>query len=272
MNVIKIAKKALHLSSNESSFERFSLVYNHTNEDLTGMMSGLIKPGSKVLTVAASGEHYLTSVLYGAKETDIFDINQLTYYFTYLKIASLKVLELDEYVNFFKIDNYLLNKNTYNKVRKCLEGDVKIFFDYLILYSNTKNYSSLFHSTFFTWKEEELEKYVPFLQIGNYKKLQSILESKPYPNFYRGDVYKVIPKLEDCYDVILFSNISSYQDQGEWKDFILNVASKKVFEGGIIQSDYAYTCYELINNYDSNFNLGFLPSNNCYIYYKKNSK
>src|SRR5574344_1626393 len=134
MNPIKDAKKAEEIlfGDSDTSFNKYALLYCNSNENLTNMMSDLIKEGDTVLTVAASGDQYLTSTLLGAKQTDIFDINQLTYYFTYLKIASLMVLDLEEYRLFLEPGPNLLNKNIYQKVRNYLEKETRMFFDYIL--------------------------------------------------------------------------------------------------------------------------------------------
>lgn len=257
MNAIIDAKEAiqsareainLQLKKPDCSFQKYSLLYCNSNENLTSMMSNLIKEGDSVLTVASSGDHYLSSVLYGATRTDIFDINQLTYYFTYFKIASLMILDLEEYRAFLEIGPHLLDKTIYQKVRDYLDSNTRMFFDYIMQnrmkYSLPPNIEKLFHSNFLMWSEEVKPKYIPFLQEDNYKKLQRILLNRDLPNFYRGNVYNVVSELTDTYDVIMFSNISSYQESDVWKNFILNDASSKLSPGGIIQCDYSYTEYE----------------------------
>lgn len=58
-----------------------------------------------VLTVCGSGDQVLSSILYGAKKVDTFDSNKLAYYNLKLKLAVLKTLEYEEFINFYSIEN-----------------------------------------------------------------------------------------------------------------------------------------------------------------------
>src|SRR5574344_1313521 len=110
-------------------------VYKTTNESAVDYMSDVVKDNSDILSVAASGDQYLNSVLYGAKNIDIFDINILAYYHTILKIVSASVLSLEEFKEFLvnEDDNQytFLNKRYYNRVRSYLPVDVRMYFDVL---------------------------------------------------------------------------------------------------------------------------------------------
>lgn len=91
---IKTAKK--HIGS-DTGFSRYSAAYVVTNEDLRNAFSFMQKNAENVLTVAASGDHPMFSVLYGAKHTDVFDISYNAKIIMDIKTAALKKLEYDEY-------------------------------------------------------------------------------------------------------------------------------------------------------------------------------
>ena len=48
--------------------------------------------------------------MYGAKKVDTFDSNKLAYYNLKLKLAVLKTLGYEEFINFYSIDNSLIDR------------------------------------------------------------------------------------------------------------------------------------------------------------------
>ena len=109
-------------------------IYVNTNEPLSSYYQSFPIMNHRVLTVTASGDHILQAVSMGAKEIDAFDKNRLAIYMSKLKIAALKVLTREEFINFFY---YVVNPDTffsidlYEKIREYLDADTQLFWDTL---------------------------------------------------------------------------------------------------------------------------------------------
>lgn len=100
---IIIAQKIVSCSFNNMSKENYhgnSFIYRFTNEKINEYQKYL-ENRKKVLTVTASGDHILNSVLAGTKEIDSYDISRFPRYFFELKKAAILSLSKEEYLQFF---------------------------------------------------------------------------------------------------------------------------------------------------------------------------
>ena len=57
----------------------YNKVYDFTNENVNCLNFLYNFDKSKVLSVIGSGEQYFTSILNGAKEVDVYDVNPTSY-------------------------------------------------------------------------------------------------------------------------------------------------------------------------------------------------
>ena len=76
-------------------------IYINGSDNVVLPVSRVVKDGDSVLTVGASGDYMLDSVLYGAKEVVNYDINAMQYYVCCLKVWALQVLDYQEFIDFF---------------------------------------------------------------------------------------------------------------------------------------------------------------------------
>jgi len=67
----------------------YNKVYNFTNENVTCLKDIYSFENSKVLSVVGSGDQYFASILNGAKQVDLFDINPTSYLYFLLKFYSI---------------------------------------------------------------------------------------------------------------------------------------------------------------------------------------
>lgn len=103
-----------------NNFNDLSQIYSFTTENIAGYFVDLDFENTKVLTVAASGDHIINAFYKGANEVIGFDINYLALVFTELKLVALENLEYEEFLQFFMINEI----NDINKNKKVLDYEI----------------------------------------------------------------------------------------------------------------------------------------------------
>lgn len=108
---IDIAKKVINdefytddLYCPDSQFHSNSSIYQFSNEDISLYQSYLENKG-RVLSVTASGDQVLSSILFGAKKIDCIDISRFPKYYLELKKAAILSLSRDRFLTFFSQKN-----------------------------------------------------------------------------------------------------------------------------------------------------------------------
>lgn len=117
---------ATKLLVNGSVQENYRWIYAQTNEHLRQLYSSVDFNDKNVLSVAASGDQSFLAYALGAKHIDLFDINQLTFYYYYLRVWTIK------YFNRFypKIPFHKRYLNDLLQMVKTNNGAEIIAFDY----------------------------------------------------------------------------------------------------------------------------------------------
>lgn len=186
----------------------FQKIYPFTTESINGYITKMDIENKNVLTVGSSCDQALNSLLLGAKEVTIFDINESVKYFYELKrklILSSSREELIHNVINLKQFSYFEDIFSYNDLMK------------MNLYlQNNENYS----------------------------KLQNILKEKTI-NFINGDIFntKEYSKLNGKYDRVILSNVLDYLPNLEHEKTIINMyneLSKNLNNNALIQLYYLY--------------------------------
>lgn len=235
-------------------FSKYSSIYPFTNENLSSYFKRVDLKGKSVLSVAGSGDHYLEALIRGSKSIKLFDINILTKYYLELKIAAIKALEYDEFMDFFILENNFYNTfnlNSYSKIRKYLTGDNQIFWD--TLYQKFNGYTIRKSELFFKTEESYnfLRNFVSYFHPNNYYAVKkAILSSNNNITdiFYNCNITKIHSICgNDKFDAIFLSNIADYLDEiyktepaKRFKNYILNHLDKSLNEDGIIFVAYMF--------------------------------
>jgi len=195
----------------------FSWLYPFSNENIAAYYSKINFKDKKVLTVTSSGDHILNAIMCGAKEIDAFDVNPLAKYYSELKIAAIKALSLEEFIlffygkNIFKSPKYFLNKDTYmNKIRNCLNGENKIFWDHVFNQYTSKDLRRSFLFTDDYCDLKILLKTNLYLNEEGYSLLRSKLNDIKI-DYYDKDI-KDFKQVDKKYDVLVLSNIPAFVD------------------------------------------------------------
>jgi len=193
--------------------ENYNKVYDFTNENVSCLNDLYKFKDANVLSVVGSGDQYFASILYGAKNVDLFDINPTTYLYFLLKFYSIRELTYNEFYELLVLKNFN-NKEIYEKLEKVLPIEVLKYYKHLMLY-NKKNKTEFFREDGISLHSKKNQKYyfkntktvIPYFNQNNFYKLQNKLQNISIPKFYNCDILNEQNKFQDKYDIILMSNI-----------------------------------------------------------------
>ena len=227
-------------------------IYPFSNENIYEGISHLDLTDKKVCTVGSSGDQLLNSLLLGAKDITLIDGNQLSRYYTELKIASIKGLTYLDFLDYFTRNN-LLNHKYYSKISHLLPPDVQQFWDTIILETNQENYNEIISQFVFGTRNrftsytfaigKKLQPY--FNNVDKFYQLKNILLNGDYQIKYKtGLIEKFNSILEDeKFDLIMLSNIYDYCDTDIYIKAIDDLSINNLNRGGIIQLNYIFSVY-----------------------------
>lgn len=200
--------------SNGKAFHNTSVIYRTSNERICDYIEYL-KNKKKMLSVIASGDQILNSILVNSFNIDAFDISTFPKYFLKLKMAAVMALSKKDYLNFICNENVNEEEafDLYYEVRPYLDNETKDFWDGLLNYFDL---SEIYDSLLFSSEQassNQMISYNPYLQNKNYQELQSKLNYAKI-KYLTGDI-STMP-LQDSYDLVNLSNIIYYL---EYKTF-----------------------------------------------------
>ena len=191
-------------------------VYGFTNENVSSFSSLYNFSSAKVLSVLGSGDQYFASLLYGAREVDLYDVNEMAWDFFILKYYGIRLLNYEEFYDYFVIKK-LNDEKHFDYLLSYLPRDVGIRLSNLY-----KRYTGL--SDYLTPDIANIAydngHVIPYFEKCEYYRLQDILESKNLPRFYLDNFVNlpdILPKSR--YDIVLASNVFYwlYLDEEEKK-------------------------------------------------------
>lgn len=186
-------------------------VYPFTNENVTSYEKLYDFDNARVLSVLGSGDQYFSSLLYGAREVELFDINNFAYDFFLLKYYGIMLFSYEEFYDYFVVKE-LDDLRYFRKLVHYLPMDV---LDRLCnLYNVYNGLSRFLYSNVINVNERG--NAIPYFNKNNYYRLQAILACGKIPKFYLSDFVNLPNRVSgNRYDVILTSNIFDWL----YKDF-----------------------------------------------------
>lgn len=201
-------------------FSSHSAIYSFTNEKANSeIYRKTLENKEKILTIIGSGDQIFNSVLLGSKDITATDISNFTEYYFNLKLAAVKALTYDEYLEFFNLKSRkCLSKELYEKVLPFLDRETAYFWSVLFSLHNT---SKIRKSDFFM--PANIKDYVknnPYLSSRhNYATLKSKINDVNI-KIVIGNIFALIGTLRNGYDLINASNIMDYHFGSEYLFFL----------------------------------------------------
>lgn len=241
---------------------QFYKFYSFSTENLTDYFNKELLENKKVLITGSSSDQIITSQLFDAKMITNYDINPLVEFIYDLKIAAIKELDIDEFINYFyyrNINESSLSYKQYDKIRKHLNNNSLDFWD--TLYDKFKPLK--IREKLFVCTDEPADRYIykrfiPYLKDENYY----LIKNKDLipVEFVNCNVLNIPKNIDNNYDLIYFSNIFSRFEMFEFYEnhyiknlykflrYILDITN----ENGKIILDYLYNVKK-----DERFNKDF---------------
>lgn len=238
-------KQTLKLNDeSRKRFSKYSKMYIMTTENIDGYYKYFDFNNKKVLVPTSSFDHALNAILKGAIEVDTFDINRLSFYMSNLKLAAVKSLTYDEFIEFFLSDNSF-NYELYKKICKYLDNDVIEYFNEIYKQFNY-NGKSISNSYLFHHGHKNIIKDNTYLLGNNYDFLKEKVKNTKVV-FINTSILNLSKLINKKYDLIFLSNISDYAKnlfKGDYLkkyfNFIKNDIIKLLNKNGIVQLAYIY--------------------------------
>lgn len=189
-------------------YDEYAKIFPESNEPLKEIYKGKDLRGKKVLTVGASGDHPLVSILCGATDIDVFDINRLSEYFIGLKCAAVKGLDFEGFCRVFNFSKNIKPTDLiglYEKVQFHLPLDVRMFWDY---FYDPQNIGRLKYLFFKSYKEvvPSVNGRAAYVDKRNFGELKERIYNANI-NFIHSDIRDLPEVLDETYDHINLSNI-----------------------------------------------------------------
>ncbi|MEG0794369.1 MAG: DUF3419 family protein [Bacilli bacterium] len=229
---------------------KYGKVYGFTNENVSSFKDLYDFDNADVLTVLGSGDQYFTSILNGAKNVDVYDINRCAWFHFVLKFMAIRVLSFYDFYDFF-VNKKMDNMDTYVKISRYLPNDVRTFFKELI--KTNRKFSSIIMSRYIGNGLLDFEngRIIPYFDETNYYKLQEKLRNIELPKIFFYGVEDLPDVINKKYDIMLLSNVFHYLslDEMQYREFL------EKFPVDTFQALYTW---ELYNGSDKRFiNAGF---------------
>lgn len=225
--------------------DEYMPTYYQTNENLVDMYEQIDFNNKKVLSVMGSGDQVLTSYFLGAKKVDAFDKNRLSIYYYYLRLWSIKYMNM----LYPEIDNKRWMYSLLKLVNPKNEIEAKVRKFYLNHLNNNTNLNKLFYNV-----EEQPDGKTLY---SSAKDLKDLIE-KPI-NFYVADMF-LKNKIDKKYDIIIMSNILEWA-RGNKK--LLDVAKYNINnllneDGIVLSSSLIRHDIDYFNDYEyHDYGLGY---------------
>lgn len=238
-----ILNKAIKSCNGNYIEDDFNLIYPFTTENINGYINLFNLKDKSLLTTGSSGDQIINSLLKQPKKITCVDTNPYTKYYYYLKVASILTLSLDEFLLFFRYNDYpkVFKKNQfvfseviYQKIRNTLKKlDYESYLFWELLFSKFDR--EVIRNNLFSLDEDRtyaIKTYNSYLcdDISFNRTKEKIKNFKPV--FLNGDIFKT--KLNDNYDNIFLSNIGTYYEVKEYKVLIDRLNSYLNYNGKLL--------------------------------------
>ncbi len=248
----------------QRGWSQYTRAYTFTNEGISSLMSSVKHKDKKIIGIAGSGDHYIESVSAGCKEYSPVDTSILASFFFELKVASMRKLNLEEFLNFWCTgtdippmmyghfsgqpisrrdnENPFANKS-YERIRDELSNTARDFFDFhipFLIHHSLGDFPAVYPFLMNLLPRNAITSMLPSLSsVDAYEKTKLALLKR------ETEVVKCA-RIEDIdasekYDLVYLSNTPQYQAGGR----ILDKAKQLLAQDGRI---LAFNIIELGNS------------------------
>ena len=215
-------------------------IYPFSNENLPETYDYLDPEGKKVLTVGSSGDQVLLALAKDAKKITLIDANPMSLAYLELKLAALKCLKQEEYMDMFYGD--FLSHKYYAKVSHLLSPYVREFWEELYLNSSIQEFYKCNRFLFQPTMPREKAK----SRINAYFNVSELYDNakanlgKCEIDFKCASLDQFASSVDDKYDIILLSNVCDYvrQENLYYQIFALG---HRLNNNGKIEMSYHFT-------------------------------
>lgn len=227
----KIINKACDVIKNEyEDVDYYDHIYPFTTENIDGYLDNFDFKNKKILTTGSSCDQILNFASMGCRNITCFDINPFINYYYDLKVAALKMLTPEEFVDFFgykdttnkyyyELKNF--DKKIYEKISTILPPKSKDFWDNLYRHFNELSIRvGLFSND--EYKKKVVKQINRYLKPENYYKLRKEID-KTQVKFIKCNVVDLPNVLKEKYDIIFLSNIMQNLEVIYKKDYLENL-------------------------------------------------
>ncbi len=183
-------------------------VYAFTNENLTCLKDIYSFQNAKVLTVLGSSDQYFSSVLFGAREVEVYDTNPNTWDYILFKYWGLCLFSYDEFYDYFVV-KHLNDRALYDRLKEHLPYSTLKKLEKEI-FSKGKRLSSFLELSDVTYPKYDSGSIIPYFSKEQFYKLKAIVSDTKFtlPKFYNVDLRTLPDHLNGkSYDILLASNI-----------------------------------------------------------------
>lgn len=242
----RIVSRAEFNFGDKEMFHNTSAIYKISNERIQDYYE-YFRNRDKALMVIASGDQILDSILEGVREIDAFDISVFPKYFMYLKMAAIKALNREEYLDFFyeATNRAEVYDDMYDRISEFLGEESKEFWDGLF---NFFDWQDIYNSTLFSSEPYMVATAVNqnrYLQTDEmYELLRKSLDDVVIRT-YEGDIFELVSTLNESYDLVYLSNIFYYNDANDYKRLLGDL---RLTDKGIALT-YVYRMHEKLTNF-----------------------
>ncbi|MFA5644362.1 MAG: DUF3419 family protein [Patescibacteria group bacterium] len=191
-----------------------SPIYIYATEMVSAYYKCLDLKDKSVLSICGSGDQVINAYFFGAKKVFAFDINIRAEFILDLKLKALKILDYEEFLDFFGsgYGNAKFSFSNYQKIRSSLLDKTKRFFDKVYKEFNY-NGRRLVDSDYFR-KRDMLSASI--FQVNaylknekEYLKCRNIMADKKI-EFVVSDINEINKKINKTFDIINISNVLNY--------------------------------------------------------------
>ena len=212
---LKIAQLIIsnhYVDNDYRNYNSTSTIYRCTNEIINcSEYINILKDKKRILSVIASGDQIINSILLGSRDIVGYDISIFPKYFLYLKLAGIKKLDKFEYLDYF-VGNYyskLMNTDVYDKIREELPSKCRIFWDGLYNSFEPFDLNESYLLCNEPFSKDILIYRNLYLQDDNYKKTRLKLD-KINLTIYDDNIFKLVNNNIGKFDLINLSSIIHY--------------------------------------------------------------